>query len=81
MKATLTFDLTSPEDKEAHLRAIKATDAYLAMWTFAQEILRRYRKYDVPENLKDPNDLIVHIEEQFYRILEEHNINLYEELS
>ncbi len=40
MKATLRFDLDDPYDRESHMRALKATDAYHALHTIT-EILRR----------------------------------------
>jgi len=48
MKATITFDLDDKFEKEAHLRAIKATDAYLALYSF-REYLENKLKYSEDE--------------------------------
>lgn len=43
MKATLTFTL--PEDADDHIKAVKAPDAFLALWRIQQEIFRPARKH------------------------------------
>lgn len=43
MKAILQFDLNEPEDKEAHLRATKATDAYLVLLDIMNEFRTVYK--------------------------------------
>lgn len=49
MKAILEFDLDQPGDRQAHVRAIKATDAYLVLWDIANEIFRPARKHGYPD--------------------------------
>jgi len=43
-KAILEFDLDDFSDKKAHLRAIAATDAFLALYDI-DNMLREYTKY------------------------------------
>jgi hypothetical protein len=45
MKATLTFDLDSPEDRAAHLRCVKANDLLLFINEFRTQIFAQF-KYD-----------------------------------
>ena len=44
-KATLTFNLDDPEDKANFKKAANANEAYLALWSIAQEIFRPARKH------------------------------------
>jgi uncharacterized NAD(P)/FAD-binding protein YdhS len=77
MKAILQFDLDLPEDKEAHLRATKATDAYLVIWDMFQE-LRKDWKYS-----QDP-EVVRHAEryrDLLRRLTEDHGIDLDNEIS
>ena len=59
MKATLKFDLTDAEDRDAHLRAVHAD----AMWITLSRIAW-WSKHDVPENgaemLQRVKDTIYH---------------------
>lgn len=41
MKATLEFNLDDADDRKSHMRAIKATAAYLALYDMSNEIRRR----------------------------------------
>ena len=66
MKAKLIFDMDEPEDAIAHLRCTKALDMALALWDFSNK-LRSISKYGSGDE---------DISQEFYNILEEHNINL-----
>lgn len=52
MKAVLQFDLDSFEDKQAHIRATKATDAYLVIWEMFQELRKDWKYSQDPEVIK-----------------------------
>jgi len=65
VKATLHFDLDEPGEKLAHIRAIKATDAYLALYT----LLNCFTEEKTIITLDEVN-----------KILDEYNINVWEEL-
>jgi len=43
-KATLVFNLDNPDDRLAHMRAVKATELASALWDI-QEFLRNHLKY------------------------------------
>lgn len=45
MKAILEFDLSDIDEKLEHIRAIKGTDAYIALHHITN-LLRTYRKYE-----------------------------------
>ena len=43
--ATLTFDLTEVPEKQAHIRALRGTEAYLVIHSIFEDSLRRRIKY------------------------------------
>lgn len=73
MKATLEFDLDDFSDKKAHLRAIAATDAFLALYDI-DNMLKEYSKgIDVGDviNVKDgPHRLNDFESELLHRVCE-----------
>ena len=73
-KATLEFDLSDEFDKDNHMRAVKATDAYLALSDICEH-LRQLDRYH-----KDEETNISQLRTDIYNILQNHNINLDEEL-
>ena len=81
MKATLEFDLNDDSDRGSHTRAVKADNAYGALYEISNDMFRQFRKYGLPENLKDldKEELICKLEDLFHEILIENNINLMDE--
>ena len=77
MKAILEFNLEESFDREAHIRAIKATDAYLALYDI-ENLLKRNEEYPAQEVLYE---VYSKLKEQFYNILQHRDINLDKELS
>jgi hypothetical protein len=73
MKATLEFDLETPQDVNAHRRCSSATNAYIALFSIREE-LRKYRKYR--ELDESQTVLLEEIETFFYAELDNQNINL-----
>jgi hypothetical protein len=88
MKAILEFKL--PEDEMEYNRAVKATDAFLALWAVAQDIFRPARKHGYPNNprlnelldsekdskvAKAVSEAIGLLETQFYIIVNDHGVN------
>jgi hypothetical protein len=82
MKATITFDLDNQEDRERHRDIANDEGGKLrhAMWNFAQDVLRKYRKYGIetaevtvagltPEEAA--SIMADHIETKFYEALKE----------
>lgn len=85
-KGILEFDLTDPHGRNAHKRAIKATNAYLVLWNLEMDVFRQLRKYDACDNfnMNDENltkrDLLSFIEMKFSALLADHMIYVDEEL-
>jgi hypothetical protein len=71
MKATLTFTL--PEEQAEFDAAIQAGAAKSMLWDFAQQ-LRSWRKYH--NDFTSGNDALEKITEEFYRLTNEHKINI-----
>ena len=80
MKAILEFDLDDYEDRLAHIRACKATNAYQVLWDL-QEIFRSIQKYESYEGEKIRyTDEFDKVRSLFYNLLEQQHINLEEEI-
>jgi hypothetical protein len=73
-KGILEFDLNEPDDILAHKRAVKATDMAIALFQFGHNTKKGHEwkmdKYETKEDLLDA------VYEQFWEILDEHNIRL-----
>ncbi len=73
MEAILKFNLDEYEDRNQHLRCVKSTDMYLAIY----DIMKIKRYYEKNVELSDDQDkLLENIYEKIFGILEEHNISL-----
>lgn len=70
MKAILEFDLDDPMDRYSHRRAIKATEAYIAINAIGEK-LRQLDKYSDSEVVN-----ISELRKGYWEILEEYGINL-----
>ena len=75
MKATLTFDLDSPEDIAAHMRCTKALDLALCLNEFNTQLLCQL-KYD--ELSGKEKILLSRMNELLQETMEEYGINLTE---
>jgi hypothetical protein len=77
MKAIIEFNLDDFHERKSHIRAIKATDVYLAVYD-TLEYLRKKLKY---EDLAESERIFI---EDFQSLLSnslaERNIDIYEEL-
>ncbi|HEV2524734.1 MAG TPA: hypothetical protein VGU44_06345 [Gammaproteobacteria bacterium] len=74
MKGILKFDLTDPDEKRKFELALKAEDYQLFIWNFSQNVLRKYYKYELPDELKNGESLIKHIYDEFYQLFNEYNL-------
>lgn len=74
MKAVLEFDLDKTEDRNAHKRAISATDMYLTVHEFF-EYLRKRLKYEesVPECC---HNAILEARKELLEIMAENSVTL-----
>lgn len=71
MKAIFEFNL--PDDINEYAVMNQASKVQSFLWDFSQQ-LRAWQKYH--HDFKDANDALDKIREEFYRLINEHNINL-----
>lgn len=74
-KAILEFDLNDHEDQYTHLRAVKALDMALCLWDIDQ-YLRAQTKYAPDSMPEEVYEALNKAREEFYRILNDHDVNL-----
>lgn len=84
-KSTLEFNLNDMEDQRALTRSIKADSAYRSLWDTANEVFRPARKHGYQDEKiqllvesigVDAETLIGLLEDKFYEILKDNDINL-----
>jgi hypothetical protein len=71
MKAILEFNL--PEDQHEYNVVLQAQKTHSFLWDFSQQ-LRSWRKYH--HDFKDANDALDRIRDEFYKLLNEHEVNI-----
>jgi hypothetical protein len=71
MKATLTFDLSSPEERELHRKVLRVEAMHSALWEVG-EYLREQAKYHSDDTRDDAYDT----RKRFFEIMSEHGITL-----
>lgn len=77
VKGILKFNLEDPHANRAFKRACSATDAYQVLDCIANDIFRPARKHGYDdESLNDNEEVIGKLEDMFYELLKEYDINL-----
>ena len=79
-KAILEFDLTQPDDVEAHKRAIKSLDMAMALWEITHNT-KKELEWAIEGKELDKYDSLEMVYDKIYEILQDHNINVDELLS
>lgn len=79
-KAILEFDLSQPEDVDAHKRAVKSLDMAMALWDITHNT-KKGLEWAMEGKEMDKYDALELVYEKIYEILQEHNINTDELLS
>lgn len=72
-KATITYDLTDPDDRLEHLRAIKAADMAMVIWDFVYNTRKRIEN-KIAETGADAYSTLDKILDDFNDNLSEHGI-------
>jgi hypothetical protein len=73
MKATFNFDLDDPDDKTQYDIMNQAIRMQRVLWDLS-EALRTWEKYGDP--FTDARDAVVKIREEFYRTLNNYEVNI-----
>ena len=73
-KATLTFDLTDPDDVMEHKRAVKSLDMAMALWDIVHNT-KKGLEWSMQGKEMDKYEALEMVYEKIYEILDNHNIN------
>ena len=75
MKATLSYNLNDPDDRMAHMRAVKSLDMAMALWDIARNS-KKSLEWSIDGKDMNKYEVIDMVYEKIWDILEEHNIRL-----
>jgi hypothetical protein len=78
MKATLSYNLNDPDDRMAHLRAVKSVDMASALFDITRNLRKKIqnRYEDIDNTHNDVFDGIDAVFDEIYDILEDNNIDI-----
>jgi len=78
MKATLSYNLNDPDDRMAHLRAVKSLDMASVLFDITRNLRKKIqnRYEDIDNTHNDVFDGIDAVFEEIYNILEDNNIDI-----
>jgi hypothetical protein len=78
MKATLSYKLNDPDDRMAHLRAVKSMDMASALFEISTNLRKKVERRfeDIDNTNNDVFDGIDSVIEEIYNILEDNNIDI-----
>ena len=78
MKATLSYNLNDPDDRMAHMRAVKSLDMASALFEITQNLRKKVERRfeDIDNTNNDVFDGIDSVIEEIYNILEDNNIDI-----
>jgi adenine specific DNA methylase Mod len=77
MKATLSYNLNDPDDRMAHLRAVKSLDMASALFEITRNLKKQVeRKYEDDTTEYDSFDVIQDVFDRIYEILGDNNIDI-----
>ena len=78
MKATLSYNLNDPDDRMAHLRAVKSMYMASALFDITRNLRKKIqnRYEDIDNTHNDVFDGIDAVFDEIYNILEDNNIDI-----
>ena len=77
MKATLSYNLNDPDDRMAHMRAVKSLDMASALFDITRNLKKQVeRKFENDDTEYDSFDVIQEVFDRVHEILEINNINI-----
>lgn len=72
-KAIIEFDLNDPDDKMAHLRAIKSLDLSLAVWELIYNT-KKQLEWKIENGNVDKYEVLEMVFEKIHEVIDDHNI-------
>ena len=78
MKATLSYNLNDPDDRMAHMRAVKSLDMASALFDITRNLRKKIqnRYEDIDNTHNDVFDGIDAVFDEIYNILEDNSIDI-----
>jgi len=77
MKATLSYNLNDPDDRMAHMRAVKSLDMASALFEITRNLKKQVERRFEDETIEyDSFDVIQDVFERIYEILGDNNIDI-----
>jgi hypothetical protein len=77
MKATLSYNLNDPDDRMAHMRAVKSLDMASALFEITQNLRKKViRRFEDDDKEYDEFDGIQEVFDRIHEILEDNNIDI-----
>lgn len=76
MKATLTFDLYDPDDKMAHIRAIKSIDMASVLWELQHNTYKKLENLIERQPDMKPEDVLHEFYNEFYSVMQANGIDI-----
>ena len=76
MKAKLEFDLNDPDDRMAHLRAVKSLDMALALFDITRLKKQVEIRFEADTTEYDSFDVIQDVFDRIYQVLSDNNIDI-----
>jgi len=76
MKAKLEFDLNDPDDRMAHLRAVKSLDMASALFEITRLKKQVERRFEEDTTECDSFDVIQDVFDRIYEVLGDNNIDV-----
>jgi hypothetical protein len=76
MKAKLEFDLNDPDDRMAHLRAVKSLDMASALFDITRLKKQVERRFEEDTTECDSFDVIQDVFDRIYEVLGDNNIDV-----
>ena len=76
MKAKLEFDLNDPDDRMAHLRAVKSLDMASALFDITRLKKQVERRFETDTTECDSFDVIQDVFDRIYEVLSDNNIDI-----
>lgn len=77
MKATLSYNLNDPDDRMAHMRAVKSLDMASVLFDITRNLKKQVeRKFENDDTEYDSFDVIQDVFDRIYEILGDNNIDI-----
>ena len=77
MKATLSYNLNDPDDRMAHMRAVKSLDMASALFDITRNLKKQVERRFEDETIEyDSFDVIQEVFDRIYEILGDNSIDI-----